>query len=198
MSVSMQSDQRPWDQASSRLIERLFADGIVRMGPSRHDPNLSVATLNQEKLASLATLGRAESERFDWLIGAWRFENPVPATPLSPAYCDRGTAAFARSDDGRWISAVTADGRRLPMITFDALSRTWMYLLMSGSYGLLRSAGWVGNQIVFTGLMTMIGIECDWKMTWTKTGDDAFGFVNEQRLADGSWAYIDEWRYWRT
>jgi hypothetical protein len=34
-------------------------------------------------------------------------------------------------------------------------------------------------------------------MTWTRSGADAFGFVNEEQLADGSWSYIDEWRYLR-
>jgi hypothetical protein len=43
----------------------------------------------------------------------------------------------------------------------------------------------------------MIGIECEWRMRWTKTSDDEFGFVNEERLADGSWVYIDEWHYCR-
>jgi hypothetical protein len=34
-------------------------------------------------------------------------------------------------------------------------------------------------------------------MTWTRTGDDRFQFVNEERNLDGSWAYIDEWRFER-
>jgi hypothetical protein len=54
-----------------------------------------------------------------------------------------------------------------------------------------------GNDIVFTGLMTMIGIECEWRMRWTRTSDDEFAFVNEERMPDGAWAYIDEWRYRR-
>jgi len=62
---------------------------------------------------------------------------------------------------------------------------------------LLRSKGWVGNEIVFTGLMTMIGIECEWRMRWTKVKDDSFGFVNEEQKEDGRWAYIDEWNYRR-
>jgi hypothetical protein len=45
--------------------------------------------------------------------------------------------------------------------------------------------------------MTMIGIDCEWRMTWTRQREDAFGFVNEERAADGSWRYIDEWRYLR-
>jgi len=31
----------------------------------------------------------------------------------------------------------------------------------------------------------------------SRGGADAFGFVNEEQLADGSWSDIDEWRYLR-
>jgi len=179
------------------LIERLFADGIVRMGPSRHDASRQVATLDRSRLAALAAVRTAEFDRFRWLAGDWTYENPVPATPISPPYCDVGVASFGVSEDGRWIGAVVENGRLQPMITFDPCSRTWMYLLTNGSYCLLRSPGWNRNELVFTGLMTMIGIECEWRMRWTKISHDEFGFVNEERLADGSWAYIDEWHYRR-
>jgi len=47
--------------------------------------------------------------------------------------------------------------------------------------------------------MTMLGINCDWRMIWTRRRTDDFGFVNEERIDDGSgpysWAYIDEWRF---
>jgi hypothetical protein len=69
---------------------------------------------------------------------------------------------------------------------------------MQGSYGILRSPqGWIGERIVFFGSMTMIGINCEWRMTWTKTGDDQFGFINQERNEIGSWVYIDEWRFKR-
>jgi hypothetical protein len=45
--------------------------------------------------------------------------------------------------------------------------------------------------------MTMIGINCEWRMTWSKAGNGRFRFVNEEKAADGSWAYIDEWRFER-
>lgn len=179
------------------LFERLFADGIVTMGPSRWDPDVQVATLNAARMGALSELRRIELEKFSWLAGDWTFENPVPATRISPSYCDRGKASFALSDDRRWICAVMPGGRLEPMITFDPCSRTWMYLLTLGSYGLLRSSGWKDQEIVFTGLMTMIGIECEWQMHWTRIGDDEFRFVNSERDAGGSWLYIDEWRYRR-
>ena len=62
---------------------------------------------------------------------------------------------------------------------------------------MLRSPNWSGNRIVYTGRMTMIGIECCWRLTWTRTDADRFGFVNEEKLPDGSWRYIDEWDFQR-
>jgi hypothetical protein len=183
--------------APAGLIETLFSRRLVRMGPSRHDPSRQVATFDPDAVAHLAAIRAAEMDRFRWLSGDWTFENPVPATRLSPAYCDTGSASFTPSPDGMSMCMVGRDGRQTPLLTYDAWSRQWIYMLTSGSYGILRSPGWERNRIVFTGTMTVIGIDCEWRMTWTREGDDAFGFANEERLPDGSWAYIDEWRYKR-
>jgi hypothetical protein len=50
---------------------------------------------------------------------------------------------------------------------------------------------------VFVGSMTMVGINCEWRITWAKQHQDSFGFTSEELLGDGSWAYIDEWRFTR-
>ena len=65
--------------------------------------------------------------------------------------------------------------------------------MLEGSFGILRSPGWRGNTIVFEGDMTMIGLNCVLRQTWKKTSDDEFSFVNEEKLADGSWGHVDEW-----
>jgi len=71
-------------------------------------------------------------------------------------------------------------------------------VLTQGSYGLLRSReGWIGDRIVFSGRMTMLGIDCDWRMFWIKESANQFGFVNEEFDADGGWQYIDEWHFVR-
>ena len=63
---------------------------------------------------------------------------------------------------------------------------------------MLRSAeGWRDNQLAFTGLMTMLGINTDWRITFHRENDDRFSFTNEEKTEDGSWAYIDEWRFRR-
>jgi len=180
------------------LMERLFSEGIMQMGPSRVDPGREVGVFNPQRVAGLAAQRAAALRSFAWIAGEWDHENVVPATRVSPAYSDVGTSRFALGEGGSWICAVAPDGRELPQITFDAFSRQWIYLLTRGSYGLLRSQeGWVGNTITFTGAMTMIGVNLEWRMRWTRHIDDAFSFINEEQNPDGSWAYIDEWRFRR-
>jgi hypothetical protein len=180
------------------LIEELFSRGLMTMGPSRTDPARQVGVFRPEAVAKLPALRAEQMETFRWIAGEWGYENSVPATTLSPAYTDVGSYRFSVCEKDSWICVVGPDGREARHITFDPLSQQWIYVLLQGSYGILRSReGWRGNRIVFSGLMTMLGIDCDWRMSWTKQSDDKFIFVNEERRADGSWAYIDEWLFKR-
>ena len=180
------------------LIERLFSTGIMQMGPSRVDPQRQVGVFNPAALAGLPALRSAELARFRWIAGEWTYNNAVPATAVSPAYSDIGAARFSFNEKTNWICMVGPDGEEIPQITFDPFSRQWIYLLIKGSFGMLRSAeGWNGDCIAFSGLMTMIGINTDWRMTWTRHGHDHFSFINEERAPNGAWTYIDEWRFHR-
>lgn len=168
------------------------------MGPSRVDPTREVGVFNSDFIATLPAQRTAEMKKFHWILGEWNYENAVPATTESPAYSDIGTARYTLSDDGAWLCHAGPDGRPIQDITYDPFSRQWMYVLLRGSYGLLRSTdGWQNNRISFAGSMTMIGINCEWRMTWTRMNDNQFHFVNEERDHDGSWIYIDEWRFTR-
>jgi hypothetical protein len=179
------------------LIEELFANGTMMMGPSPLDPGRQVGIFTPAALAGLGERRAAAIERFRWLAGRWRFENLVPATRHSPAYGDAGVQEFALSDRDTWISSVLPDGSLTRCLTFDPLSRQWIYVLARGAFGMLRSrGGWIGNRIVFEGLMTMVGLERDWRMTWTAEDADHFRFVNEERTGD-TWIYVDEWRFTR-
>ena|ERR1051326_99368 len=180
------------------LIEQLFSHGIMIMGPSRIEPSREVGIFSAGLLPKLSASRAAEIEKFRWIAGQWSYENSVPATRLSPAYTDIGQQTFSIGEKDTWVCVVSPDGREHPHITFDPFSKQWIYVLIRGSYGILRSAeGWTDNRIVFSGLMTMIGINCEWRMTWTKISDNEFKFINEEQSADGSWAYIDEWQFKR-
>jgi hypothetical protein len=179
-------------------MEKLFGSGIMTMGPSRTDPARQVGVFAPGTVESVVRARVAELERFRWIAGEWNYENAVPATRHSPAYSDSGRQKFAISDIDGWICSVGADGALHRMLTFDAFSAQWIFVLLRGSYGMLRSKeGWRGDEIAFEGLMTMIGVECEWRMTWTRESDERFRLVNEERNTDGLWAYIDEWRFTR-
>jgi len=180
------------------LIEELFSRGIMTMGPSRNDPTRQVGIFDSRYIAPLPALRAQHMQQFRWLAGEWNYENRVPASRLSPAYTDIGSARYSICDKDTWVCLVAPDGREMPHITFDPFSQQWIYVLIWGSYGILRSTqGWTGNRIAFSGLMTMIGLTREWRITWIKSADDEFGFVNEERNEDGSWAYIDEWCFVR-
>jgi hypothetical protein len=180
------------------LIEELFSTGIMKMGPSRVDPARQVGVFNPDYVSGLPALKSAKMEEFRWLVGEWSYENAVPATSASPAYGDIGVARFSLCEKSGWICMVAPDGGETQNITFDPFGKQWIYVLTKGSYGILRSKeGWAGKHLVFTGLMTMIGINREWRMTWAREGDARFSFTNEERNGDGSWAYIDEWHFTR-
>jgi hypothetical protein len=180
------------------FIEELFSRGVMTKGASRADPDRRVAVFRPEALSELAAARAGELDKFRWIAGEWNYENRVPATRFNPAYEDVGSSRFSLCEKGGWICIVEPDGKEIRHITYDPFSRQWMYVLTRGAYGILRSpAGWDRDRIVFSGRMIMLGIDCDWRMTWTKKSDDAFGFVNEELLGDGSWGYIDEWQFTR-
>lgn len=180
------------------LIERLFSTGVMQMGPSRVDPERQVGVFNPEFVATLPALRAAKMEEFRWIEGEWSYENAVPATSANPAYVDVGSCRYSLCEKSNWICIVAADGRETPHITFDPFSKQWIYLLMQGAYGVLRSQdGWRNGQIAFTGPMVMVGVNCDWRLTYSRDGNDRFSFVNEECREDESWGYIDEWRFLR-
>jgi hypothetical protein len=179
------------------LMEELFERGIMMMGPSRDDPQRQVGIFNKDVVASFPALRLAEMEKVRWLAGDWNAVNKVPATRANPAYADISSSALRLCEKGAWICRIGPDGRERPHITFDPFSKQWMYVLAEGAFGILRSPGWARNRIVFTGHVTMIGVDCEMRQTWTKTSDNQFAFLNEEQLADGSWGYVDEWEFRR-
>jgi len=174
-------------------MEELFGRGIMVMGPAKNDPGRMTGTFNMELLAKFPALRAAEMEKMRWIEGEWNSVNRVPATSKNPAYEDVNTGTYRFCEKDSWICLVGKDGRERKYLTFDPFSGQWIYVLLEGGYGILRSPGWSGNGIVFEGEMTMVGVNCVLRQTWKKKSDDEFMFVNEEKLAHGNWVYVDEW-----
>lgn len=179
------------------LIEELFRKGILQMGYAADDPSRLTGLFNLEYVATLPAKRQEQMRSMHWLAGEWEARNLVPATAANPAYEDIQIYRYRVCENGVWICAVTRAGQERPHITYDPFSDQFMYVLAEGAYGVLRSPGWEGDEITFTGQMTMIGVHCELRQKWTKQSGDAFFFVNEERLPDGTWGHVDEWRFRR-
>jgi hypothetical protein len=177
------------------LIAELFRRGIMVMGPSRHDPGRIVGTFPPDLIQKITTERLGEMQKAGFMAGDWLTENLVPATPHNRAYIEAGKGSMRLSSSGTWLCLVR-NGVEVPHITYDPFSKQWMYLLVEGAFGILRSKGWVGDQISFTGLMTMIGAEREFRHTITKLGADEFSALNEERHG-AEWIYVDEWHFRR-
>jgi hypothetical protein len=180
------------------LIEELFENGTMVMGPSRHNPADTVGTFPSDLIPRLHAERKAEVEKLQFMAGDWLTENEVPATPRNPAYVDRSNASMKISAAGTWICAVR-NAVEVPLITYDPFSRQWMYVLAEGAYGILRSKGWEGDRLALTGLMTMIGVEREFRHTIIRppsSANDEFHAVNEERHG-AEWVHVDRWRFRR-
>jgi len=175
------------------LIEELFGREIMVMGPAKDEAGRMTGTFNMELLKTFPALKAAEMEKMRWLEGEWNSVNRVPATRKNPAYEDKNIGTYRFCEKDSWICLVGKDGRERKYLTFDAFSKQWIYVLLEGAYGILRSSGWNGDMFALEGEMTMIGVNCVLRQTWKKKSNDEFSFVNEERLADGTWGYVDEW-----
>jgi hypothetical protein len=85
------------------VMEKLFARGIMTMGPSRHDPANIVGVFNMDFAAGLPASRREAMEALRWMAGDWDSVNSVPATSQNPAYAETGTGALTLCEKENWI-----------------------------------------------------------------------------------------------
>src|SRR2546423_9211037 len=149
------------------VMEELFKRGIMTMGPSRNNPSNIVGVFNMDLAAKLPAMRRAGMDTLGWMAGDWDSVNTVPATAQNPAYAETGSAVLALCEKENWICR-GREGSQKPYITFDPFSSQFMYVLTEGAYCVLRSPGWEENRLIFAGHMSMIGVDCEWRLTLTK------------------------------
>jgi hypothetical protein len=170
-----------------QIFEQLVARGLMVFDPSR-----KVLTFNLRTLAKFPAIRQQRIEEFKWLIGDWAFENHVRATPNTPAYVDTYYYTYELADDGSRYTVSGHGAKARPYLTFDPFSNRWMMTFTEGLFGILQSDGWNGDSIIFTGPLTMLGVDCELRQTITKKGPDEFHILNEEKLPDATWRETDE------
>jgi hypothetical protein len=170
-----------------QIFEQLVGRGLMVF-----DPNRKVLTFNLAVLAKFPAIRQQRIDEFKWLIGDWAFENHVRATPTTPAYIDTYYYTYELTDDGSRYTVSGHGAKARPYLTFDPFSSRWMMTFTEGLFGVLQSNGWNADSIVFTGLLTMLGIDCELRQTLTRKSPDEFHILNEEKLPDGTWRETDE------
>jgi len=172
--------------------DMLIFEQLVSRGLMVFDPNRKVLTFSLPVIAKLPALRQAKIEEFKWLVGDWAFENHVRATPTTPAYTDTYYYTYELADSGTRYTVSGHGAKARPYLTFDPFSNRWMMTFTEGLFGVLQSNGWQRDAIVFSGPLTMLGIDCELRQTITKKSSDEFHILNEEKLPDGSWRETDE------
>ena len=170
----------------------LIFEQFVSRGLMSFDPTRKVLAFNLPVIAGFPAIRQQRIEEFKWLVGEWAFENHVRATPTTPAYTDTYVYSYELADGGNRYTVSGHGAKARPYLTFDPFSNRWMMTFTEGLFGVLQSDGGQGDLIVFTGPLTMLGVDCELRQTITKKSADKFHILNEEKLPDGTWRETDE------
>jgi hypothetical protein len=174
------------------LFEQLFARGFMVF-----DARRNVAVVDPQVALGFASGRKEKMKEFQWLIGNWEAVNRVNATPTTPAYTDTYHYTYTFCDDETRISITGPSGKERPHLTFDPFSARWMMTFVEAVYGVLQSEGWADNRIVFTGKLTMLGVDCELRHTIVRRSHDDFYALNEEKQPDETWVMVDDFQFRR-
>lgn len=192
-------------------MKALFATALVLALSACASPSPPPATLYERVAASLAdrpdleSLGKppAEMQKVAWMIGDWTIDVRVFATPTTPESQDHGLASVSRVVGGTWLQMadVYPEGTQdLGFMTYNIVTRRWVSLGLdsAGNSVLSTAPDWQGNQLkLIAEGVEILGEKVTLRQTVTQISPDEFMVLNEERLEDGSWVSLDEYRYRR-
>lgn len=154
--------------------------------------------LNPAALMPMANL--PEIAAAHWLEGTWaatmkRFANLNTTEITFPA----STSVLRFSPTSATMLQIDwqANGKFVPFMVFDAMSRQWVRAYISGdetgtNWGLLKGHDWQNNQLMLEGETGDLGLVSHTRQTWAKTDDHTLRVLEEERKADGSWLPVSE------
>jgi hypothetical protein len=172
------------------IFEQLVGRGFMVLDPVR-----KVLVFNREVV--FPAIRKAKLEGFKWLVGEWSAMNKVRATPTTPAYTDTYFYLYQLCEADTRISITGPGGMARPYLTFDPFRERWMMTFTEAVYGVLQSKGWQRDSIVFTGCLTMLGVDCEIRQTISKRSADEFYTLNEEKIKEGAWVVTDEFEFRR-
>lgn len=144
----------------------------------------------------------AELKQVEWMLGDWTVASTVFATRSAPERQSQGSSVISRTLNHCWVQNVDSypDGwQDISYLTFNPVTRRWVTLAIdaSGNAVQVTSGGWQDDRLVFEATVEIVGEPCHLRQTMRKVNVDEFHILNEERLSDGRWVGLDEYRYRR-
>ena len=123
-----------------------------------------------------------ELAQLRYFLGTWHCEGNAPASPMGPAHKSRATVVTRLDLDGFWYSGTVreekAPGGPPPLSglfheTYDAAHKQFVMLWVDnfGGWSTETSAGWDGDNIVFSGEAAMGGEKVPVRDAFAKKGE---------------------------
>jgi hypothetical protein len=142
------------------IFEQFVGRGFMALDPVR-----KVLVFNRDVVGKFPAIRKAKMDEFGRLVGEWSAMNKVRATPSPPAYTDTYFYPYQLCEADSRISITGPGGMARPYLAFDPLRERWMMTFTESMYGMLQSKGWQRDSIVFTGCLTILGVDCEIRQT---------------------------------
>ncbi len=138
-------------------------------------------------------------DQFSWLCGAWNYTLVIPGAGSSPERKVSGSLEYRFSRSGAALQLALPGEEPVPYIVWDGFNGQFVLsMLEPRSFGHLTSKGWRGDRAVFEGNMTFVGLPLQLRQTWVRRpGGGSFTVLNEERLASGALAPVDQYTFLR-
>ena len=149
---------------------------------------------------SLGTPSR-ELQNVQWMTGNWLVTAHVFKTAKTPEKIDRGEGTAFSILGGTWLQfqdfygGETAD---LGFLTYDVVAKRWLSISIdrTGNAVVSTAARWNGDRLELLSKNAIIlGQHVVLRQTIEKRSASEYHLLNEEGLADGAWAVIDEYTY---
>jgi hypothetical protein len=139
-------------------------------------------------------------ERVSWMVGRWKVAVRI-AGETEVKESNRGESVVQPVIGGTWLEirdSYEGGEQDVGYLTFNIVTKEWITLAIdrTGNAVTLRTKGWDGNRLTFVAEdVIIVGERVPLRQVLEKVSDREYTIRNEERLASGSWALVDEYVY---
>jgi hypothetical protein len=136
-----------------------------------------------------------------WLVGRWKVTSRSFLESGEPGVADHGESTVTAVLGGTWLEirdSYKGNPEDLGFLTFNVVTKEWVSISIdkSGNAVTAKAPRWDGNRLVLAAEdANIVGEHVVLRQTLEKQSDREYRIVNEERLASGEWALIDEYVY---